>query len=140
VRVALRTTDCQPEESLAYGVNAVNDPLNPELFRIDPSLFIDHGISEKAGGNALIEGGVRKEITMRLRSTIWFAVATIVVAAADVPARQSETATVQRIDLAEQRGIGAGGSAEPLKALPAWPFQRLLEQRLDTDPPDAPFL
>ena len=43
---------------------------------------------------------------MRLRSTIWFAVATIVVAAADVPARQSETATVQRIDLAERLSAG----------------------------------
>ncbi len=46
----------------------------------------------------------------------------------------------QRIDLAEQRGIGAGGSAEPLQGAPGWLFQRLLEQRLDTDPPDAPFL
>ena len=66
VIVALRALDRNSEHALSDSVHAIEHRLHPELLRIDTAFLIDHRVSEKARGDALILSCIRQ--TDRLQS------------------------------------------------------------------------
>jgi len=62
VGVALGTLDGQAEDTLADRVHPVEHRFHTELFGIDTSFFVDHGIAEEAGRDDLILGCIRHHV------------------------------------------------------------------------------
>ena len=66
VIVALTAVDGQAEPRFADGVHPVNHGFGAELFRLDAAFLIQHGVSQKTGGNALVECWVWQQIAGEL--------------------------------------------------------------------------
>ena len=62
VVVALGAGDGEAEERLADGVHPVVHGIHAELFRIDSSFLVQHGIAKKSGGDDLVLGRVWQQV------------------------------------------------------------------------------
>src|SRR5207249_986957 len=66
VIVALATTDRQPEEDRAGGIDAIDDRLDPELLDVDAAFLIAKRIAVEAGRHLLALRGVGEQIAGEL--------------------------------------------------------------------------
>ena len=62
VAVALGALHGETEDGFADGVHAVDDAFDAELFGIGATFLVGHGMTEEAGGDVVVLGGVGEEI------------------------------------------------------------------------------
>jgi hypothetical protein len=66
VGVALRALHGEPENPFADGFHSIELRIHAELLRINPTLFIEHGVAQETGGDKLIFAGIVQQITGKL--------------------------------------------------------------------------
>ena len=66
VGVTLGAPDGEPQPRGASGGHAIGHGMETELERIDPALFIEHGVPVESGGDALVRRGIGQEIPREL--------------------------------------------------------------------------
>ena len=66
VGVTLGAPDGEPQPRGAGGGHAIGHGMETELERIDPALFIEHGVPVETGGDALVSRGVGQEVPREL--------------------------------------------------------------------------
>ena len=58
VIVALTAIEGKTKKRFAYGVDSIDQSLNPELFGLDSTFLVLHGVTQKTSGDALFERGI----------------------------------------------------------------------------------
>ena len=66
MRVALAALHGQAQPGGGGGAHTIHHGVEPELQGVNATLFIEHGVTMKAGGHYLAGRGVRKQVTCKL--------------------------------------------------------------------------